>query len=296
MDNGSGISNLTVVVGPGQPAGPIPLSVADAGGRAVTLVNPTQVVPMDLGGIQLADAIIAGGGDVASLVVTNNGNVTSPATPIDYSVQSGVQVASIETSAGVCSPAPPQGCLLPPVDPGATETVRLTLTVDPAAPRGPSRRHGDHRREDHKAVAERSTARSSPSTRCRAAPTPPVSPATVDLHVATRLGAAAPFDLTVAIGEPFAFLSTPDGCSAVGDPPTQQLTCPITLAGHPDGVQRPDAGHPGRCGARSDSAGRDRRRRASSSLLSTNRATPSESPSQPPSRLDDRRRRADGRR
>src|SRR5664279_1040206 len=99
-DTGPTVSGLTVIIGQGQGAGPIPLTVTDAGGRDMSLTDPPLVVPMDLSHIP-TDPIVAGGSQVVSLQVTNNGTVPSPNTAIGYSLPEGVHAASIDAGTAV---------------------------------------------------------------------------------------------------------------------------------------------------------------------------------------------------
>ncbi|HYN73221.1 MAG TPA: hypothetical protein VES60_12030, partial [Nakamurella sp.] len=225
-DTGPQIAGLTLEIGADQPAGPIPLTVTDAGRRIVAVTDPPQVVPMELSTIRTG-AIVAGGSQTASLDVTNNGNVPSPATPIGLTLPDGVHVASIDTGDGTCPPTADVPCLLPPVDPGSSTTVTLNLTADPSAPSG----------GPDLAVSVAGRSRSTPLTvdgpvltivATPPSPYPAGSPTSIDLHIATRSSVVTPVALTLTLGGDVSFGNAPAGCDPVEAAPTHQFVCTVT--------------------------------------------------------------------
>ena len=223
-DTGPTVSGVTVNIGPGQSAGALPLTVMDAGGRVISLTNPPQVIPMDLSPIQTGD-IFAGRGQLASLQVTNNGTVPSPATAIGYSLPPGVSAASIDAGAGACVPTADAPCLLPPVDPGTATTVTFTLAADPGASgTGMTVTIAGRTQTAGLTVL-------SPYIAVVASPDSPYlrpSVTTLNLQISSVRGIANPGPLTFTLGGTSTFSDRPDSCRPVGNALTQQLSCDVS--------------------------------------------------------------------
>lgn len=230
---GSTISGLALTIGRDQPAGPLPLTVTDAGHRDVTptltdgagneLWVAAEPAALSVSPIP-ATPIVAGGTGSASFTVTNNGALPSGATPITYTPPTGIDVTSVEAGAGRCAPTPASPCQLPPIGPGAHATVALTLAAGPTA-QDPSRLQVSIGGQP----ASTDLSVTSGFAMLIAAPDSPYlapSVTTVNLQAGYEPGIDRPGPLTLTLtGGAVSFTATPDGCTPAGAAPTQQLTC-----------------------------------------------------------------------
>ncbi len=145
--DGPTITGLDLEIDAKQPAGPLPLSVTDAGGRRVALVDgtdsPIQVTtaPADLR-LTMDDASLpAGGTGTISVTATNRGGLSTDPAPIYFDFPSGVSVTGIDIDGDACATVDQGACTLPAVDPTtrhpeAQRIVTFQLEADVSAVTG----------------------------------------------------------------------------------------------------------------------------------------------------------------
>ncbi|WP_420119854.1 hypothetical protein, partial [Nakamurella sp.] len=135
---------VAITAPPGTAAGPLPLTATDAGGRPLTLTALTVAAPATLdfvGDAEIVAPPVAGGTGAVRFTVTNSGGVASAdGVPVRAAGTEGLTPTAVECSAGAVAPAvaagDPAGCVLPPIDPGGTATVELTVRATPAVTAG----------------------------------------------------------------------------------------------------------------------------------------------------------------
>ncbi|HYN73402.1 MAG TPA: hypothetical protein VES60_12955 [Nakamurella sp.] len=131
------IAGLPLILGEHQPAGSLPLTATDAGGRDVPVTDqsghrltaartPARLEPAIT---QVSDPLTAGASGGVTLTVHNAGGTASEAATLGATLPTGIDVASYRIGGTTCTPGHPTTCSVPPVAPGSTTTVAVTLLV-----------------------------------------------------------------------------------------------------------------------------------------------------------------------
>jgi RNA polymerase sigma factor (sigma-70 family) len=111
-------------------AGPLPITITDAGGRqrslALTVVTPAD---LQLSPLTIAEPLIAGGGGQLALTVQNTGGLSSTPQSIDASLPDGVTVAGVTAGNTLICKGLGGACLLPEIGPGESVSLVVDLHV-----------------------------------------------------------------------------------------------------------------------------------------------------------------------
>ncbi len=109
-------------------AGPLPITITDAGGRqrslALTVVTPAN---LQLSPLTIAEPLIAGGGGQLALTVQNTGGLSSTPQSIDALLPDGVTVTGVTAGKTLICEGLGAACLLPEI--GTGESVSLVFDL-----------------------------------------------------------------------------------------------------------------------------------------------------------------------